>query len=576
MNVTITYSDIQGQFQGFGNINENPLLTPDGHLRAGSPCINRGDPYFAYTKQDMDGEARVYDGKADIGADEYIDTDEDGLPDWWENAYFDPNNIAAVPGEDPDDDGHTNLSEYQLYSSNPTVPCTIYYVDANQPSDSNDGQSWETAKKTIQAAIETAENSDKVLIAPGLYSEQVSTLGRELIIQATDPTVAASTIINGTLSFTRGELQGCIVQGLTISSENGTGILCEGTSPTISNCIITHNWNNLWEQGGGVTCFSASPTITNCIISGNLSSDRAGALYCQGSSLEVSNSVISGNLPRYGGSQGVAIYISDSDLKLSQCTIADNEFPEGYSTYGSIIYCQRSNLQISNSILWNNMNSQIDIEDSSITALYSDIKGGLQSVQGYWAGKGNIDVDPCFVDTGYWTLPPYYSNAYWIEGDYHLKSEGWRWIPQAAHGTHWIWDGATSLCIDAGNPGSALGDELLTVPSDPNNDWGRNVRVNMGAYGGTTEASMPPYNWALLGDLTNDGTVDFADLAQWAESSPVGDTACPADLDRNASVNMTDLALLAQDWLAKTSWFGNTVPIQPPPVPPPAPEPQRR
>jgi len=90
---------------------------------------------------------------------------------------------------------------------------------------------------------------------------------------------------------------------------------------------------------------------------------------------------------------------------------------------------------------------------------------------------------------------------------------------------------------------------------------------------------MAPHNWAASCDLTNDGTVDFADLAWWAEYSPVGGTECPADLDRNACVDMTDLALLAQDWLAQTSRFGTVVPVQPPPpppVPPPVPGPSTR
>ncbi|MEM7391674.1 MAG: LamG-like jellyroll fold domain-containing protein, partial [Verrucomicrobiota bacterium] len=40
-----------------------------------------------------------------------IDSDDDGLPDWWEQVFFgDPE--AAEPGEDPDEDGLGNLHEY--------------------------------------------------------------------------------------------------------------------------------------------------------------------------------------------------------------------------------------------------------------------------------------------------------------------------------------------------------------------------------------------------------------------------------------------------------------------------------
>jgi hypothetical protein len=48
-----------------------------------------------------------------------IDSDNDGLPDSWEMAYF--GTLLAVPGSDPDGDGRTNLQEYQD-GTNPTVP----------------------------------------------------------------------------------------------------------------------------------------------------------------------------------------------------------------------------------------------------------------------------------------------------------------------------------------------------------------------------------------------------------------------------------------------------------------------
>jgi len=45
--VEITFSDIRGGWPGEGNIEVDPLLTPDGHLRGDSPCINAGDPAYS-------------------------------------------------------------------------------------------------------------------------------------------------------------------------------------------------------------------------------------------------------------------------------------------------------------------------------------------------------------------------------------------------------------------------------------------------------------------------------------------------------------------------------------------------
>jgi len=42
---------------------------------------------------------------------------------------------------------------------------------------------------------------------------------------------------------------------------------------------------------------------------------------------------------------------------------------------------------------------------------------------------------------------------------------------------------------------------------------------------------MPPYDWALLGDLTNDGTVQLFELEAWSEHFLVeGDSLPPAYL----------------------------------------------
>ena len=94
-------------------------------------------------------------------------------------------------------------------------------------------------------------------------------------------------------------------------------------------------------------------------------------------------------------------------------------------------------------------------------------------------GPGNIDADPGFADPGHWDpngTPDAIDDDFWVDGDYHLKSQAGRWDAQAKT---WVQDSMTSPCIDAGNPASLVGDEPL-----PNGG-----RINMGMYGGTVEAS---------------------------------------------------------------------------------------
>jgi len=96
-----------------GNISGDPKIEALGDLSAGSPCIDAGTALYAATG-DIHGEKRL-DGFPDIGADEFKDIDEDGLPNYWEALTG-----ATDPAADDDGDGLTNLEEYS-YGLDPQV-----------------------------------------------------------------------------------------------------------------------------------------------------------------------------------------------------------------------------------------------------------------------------------------------------------------------------------------------------------------------------------------------------------------------------------------------------------------------
>jgi len=117
----------------------------------------------------------------------------------------------------------------------------------------------------------------------------------------------------------------------------------------------------------------------------------------------------------------------------------------------------------------------------------------------YRGGNGNIFCRPFFAKRGYWD-----ANGVWIDGDYHLKSQAGRWD---ANEGRWTIDEVTSPCIDAGDPMSPIGLEPF-----PNGGI-----VNMGAYGGTAEASKsyfgkPPCETIVAGDINGDCEIDFRDF----------------------------------------------------------------
>jgi hypothetical protein len=154
--------------------------------------------------------------------------------------------------------------------------------------------------------------------------------------------------------------------------------------------------------------------------------------------------------------------------RVENCTIADNLW-HGLSAASPIV---------TNSIVYfNNEGGENVTATKTLTVSYSDIQGGAP-------GAGNIDVDPLFVTRGGWT-----ELGDWVAGDYHLQSAGWSW--DALQGV-WAWDEATSPCIDAGDPSAALGEEIPCEDGDPLGERAVNTAINMGAYGGTIEASLAP------------------------------------------------------------------------------------
>ena len=86
--------------------------------------------------------------------------------------------------------------------------------------------------------------------------------------------------------------------------------------------------------------------------------------------------------------------------------------------------------------------------------------------------ENSISTDPLFVDS--WGLDGILGTA---DDDFHLQSTNGSW-----HSGLWLQDSANSPCIDAGHPLDDTFEEPI-----PNGQ-----RINLGAYGGTNQASKTP------------------------------------------------------------------------------------
>jgi hypothetical protein len=413
-------------------------------------------------------------------------------------------------------------------------PCAaeIIIVDPNGSADFDN----------IQDAVYYAWDGDVVEVRPGTYDEHITFAGKAITVTGTapdDPDVVAATVISDsglypdtrTVVFEWSEDSNSVLTGFTIKDG---GIGCYGTSPTITKNVIMDCFAEN-ENGGAIYGVgNACPTISYNIIknnrvyaaqvglqvsfgggaisgchgsihhniimgnyvkaislAGELSIDlklaaRGGGIHdCTG---PIVNNVIAGNgvesiaiigydIPNTCVSLGVGGGLSDCNGVVKNNIIAHNSALEGGGIYGQ---CQNSY-----NTFFNN---------SAFT-----FAGGASP------GIGDVSQNPFFVDEGTWG-----QWSTWTSEDLHLKSGAGRWDPNTQT---WVNDDVNSPCIDDGDPCDPIGFE-----PNPNG-----AKINVGAYGGTAEASKSPSGIVrpvcaeyLPTDFNRDCRIDFRDLAVFA------------------------------------------------------------
>jgi hypothetical protein len=169
------------------------------------------------------------------------------------------------------------------------------------------------------------------------------------------------------------------------------------------------------------------------------------------------------------------VYLEQSRAVMTHCTVADNYAGKN----GAGLTLVDSDVNVVDSIFWGNYPSEICTRGTGRPSIT------YCNVRGWWPALGNTRSDPLLARPGYWADPADPNvvvtrenpDAVWANGDYHLKSQAGRWDPAAGS---WLRDEVTSPAINAGDPASPI--EYEPAPNGG--------IVNMGAYGGTTEASL--------------------------------------------------------------------------------------
>ncbi|MBM3331573.1 DUF1565 domain-containing protein [candidate division WOR-3 bacterium] len=328
---------------------------------------------------------------------------------------------------------------------------------------------------TIQAGIGMASSGDTVLVAPGVYAENVWWFDKSITLASRyltsgDPSYIDSTVIDGNRASTvvscgSGVDTTALICGFTLrngNAGNGGGIHCSGGSPTITHNVIEDNLTS--ADGAGIMIVDlAAPVVEHNVIRRNQSSSWGGGIYiADGSSPRVRWNVLYENgigkagatgrldLARFVAGRLVApgqdagpfaengggILVTNYQGFVTSPVIHNNTIVNNVAAgVGGGIYSNRATPDIRNNIVVANEDYGIYSAESTLVCDYNDVwsndtnYGGAAS-----AGTGAIADCPLFIDS--------------LAHDFHLA--------------------VGSPCIDAGDP---------SLPLDPDS-----TRADMGAF----------------------------------------------------------------------------------------------
>ena len=191
--------------------------------------------------------------------------------------------------------------------------------------------------ETIQEAIDNAIGGDTVLVADGIYRENINFSGKNIVVASHYILEGVEdfiffTIIDGNdrgsvVTFPGNEDENARLIGFTIQNGSGNfeqearfggGILCQRSDPTLEHLFIRENDAT---QGGGIYCERSNPTIRNCTIINNVATFGGGLMCYLNSSPTVTGCTIDGNESDVGG----GITLADrSDPTFTDCVITNN------------------------------------------------------------------------------------------------------------------------------------------------------------------------------------------------------------------------------------------------------------
>ncbi len=316
--------------QGSGNIDADPLLAPDRiHILPGSPCIDRGVLNRDPIELDIDGESRVRNCIADLGADEsdfFSDCNNNGQPDACD--------ITSESSKDVNQSNVPDECELQL----------TLYVDMNNCPNTGTGTVFDPFCN-IQTAIDSVDMNEGtgviIHVADGTYTgdgnRNIQFGGRAIVlvsVNGSEQCILDAQGVSSVFNFDSGDVHLVIIDGLTITGGNalsGGGINIDQASIIVNNCLIE---GNTATSGGGIFVSGAQATISNCTITNN-QAQQGGGLFSQEATLRVEDSFILSNMANgFSIAEGGGLWLDGGSTTVINSLIDSNSAVNQFSGGG--------------------------------------------------------------------------------------------------------------------------------------------------------------------------------------------------------------------------------------------------
>jgi parallel beta-helix repeat protein len=277
----------------------------------------------------------------------------------------------------------------------------------------------------IQTAITFSDNGDTVLVADGIYTENIDFSGKSILVKSQNGPTYTTIEMNSSapvVTFNHGEGRGSILRGFTLSGDSTFyGVYIYNASPTIYGNIIKKHEVGIRVDNGGSPLIRKNE-ITLCSHS-DYPPHNGGGIRMQGASGAVIDSnEIHHNYSNVAG--GIFLYLC-SDITVERNLIYSNS-----SVYiGGLEMSTSDNIRVYNNTLVDNSSNTTNLgsincsvtdhvtvagnisafnyeygiysyqENTNLVTCYNDVYGNNPGNHyNLSPGTGSISSDPLFVD----------------------------------------------------------------------------------------------------------------------------------------------------------------------------------